>query len=476
MTRASIAAVLAVGVASWSTAAAQPPQPQPEQRGAGAADEMQRAFAAQVGVAGGLTASRVAAAALRHSPTLAARRQDEAIAASELRGTRLEFLPRASLGGRYTRLSSTPDTVIEVPVPPAPLSVTFPGALENQWSFGAEVSVPLSDYVLRLGRAVATRRHSLRAAEWMSVAEKRRAAAEARLAYYDWARARLGTLVAERALAQAIEHRRLAERRVAAASATRADLLSAESRVGEGEDLVTRARLDASLAERRLRVLMGDAGAAPLSIGEDVLAPLPARSSEASAGPTDRLIAEAVAGRAELRALGENDGALAARSALESARFVPRLDLVGNLARENPSARAFPQADEFATVWDVSAVLSWALDDLPRAREKRRELAARRRQVDDRRRELVDGVVLEVTRAAQEVRAAEQSVGTRRRTLAAAEEGHRVRMRLFEVGSASSTELGDAETDLTRARFGVIDAHIALRKALVALDLALGRH
>ena len=469
MTRASMLAALAI--AAWAAPAAA--QPAPSEADADAAAELQRAFAAQVGVAGGLTAPQVSAAALRRSPSLAARREDVAIASSELRGTRLEFLPRAQLTGRYTRLSSTPETVIELPIPMAP-SVTFPGALEDQWSFGGQVSVPLSDYVLRLGHAVAARRHSERAAEWMSVAEKRQAAAEARLAYYDWARARLGTLVAGRALAQAIEHRRLAEKRVAAASATRADLLAAESRVGEGEDLVTRARLDASLAERRLRVLMGDSGASPLAIGEDVLAPLPG-AGDASAAATDRLIAQAMAGRAELRALGENGNALVARSALERARLFPRLDLVGNLARENPSSRAFPQADEFATVWDVSAVISWALDDIPRAREKRRELASRRRQVDHQRRELVNGVVLEVTRAAQEVRAAEQSVGTRGRTLAAAEEGHRVRERLFEVGSASSTELGDAETDLTRARFGVIDAHIALRKALVALDLALGR-
>jgi outer membrane protein TolC len=466
MTRQTMLTALAI--AAWAAPAAAQPRVTSE---ADAAAELQRAFSAQVGVAGGLTASQVSAAALRHSPALAARREDVAIASSELRGTRLEFLPRAELTGRYTRLSSTPDTVITLPIPMAP-SVTFGGALEDQWSFGGQVSVPLSDYVLRLGHAVAARRHSQRAAEWMSVAEKRQAAAEARLAYYDWARARLGTLVAERALAQAIEHRRLAEKRVAAASATRADLLAAESRVGEGEDLVTRARLDASLAERRLRVLMGDSGAAPLAIGEDVLAPLPGAGDAAA---TDRLIARAMAGRAELRALGENGNALGAQSALERARLLPRLDLVGNLARENPSSRAFPQADEFATVWDVSAVISWALDDIPRAREKRRELASRRRQVDHQRRELVDGVVLEVTRAAQEVRAAEQSVGTRRRTLAAAEEGHRVRERLFEVGSASSTELGDAETDLTRARFGVIDAHIALRKALVALDLALGR-
>jgi outer membrane protein len=462
-----LVAALAVLV-MWSAgrAAAQPVVPG---RRTDAADELQRAFAARVGVPGGLTSAQTAVRALAHSPSAAARREAVAIAASEMASTRLEFLPRATLTGRYTRLSPTGDTDIEgLPVP-----VTLPGALEDQWWFGVQVAVPLSDYVLRLGRAVASRRHSVRAAEWMSDAERRRAAAEARLVYYDWARASLGVLVADRARAQAEQHRALAERRVAAASATRADLLLAEARLGETEELVTRARLGVTLAERRLRVVMGDTGGAPLAIGEDVLAPLPVQNG--ADGESRRLVEAALAARPELRALGEGDRALAEQSRLERARFLPRLDLVGSIARTNPNPRGFPQSDEFDTVWDVSAVLSWEFDEIPRAREKQHELSARRRQLDHERRQLADGVVLEVTSAAQEISAAATSIETSRRVLASAEEGHRVRQRLFEVGSASSTELGDAETELTRARFGVIDAHIALRKARVALDLAVGR-
>jgi outer membrane protein TolC len=459
-------AALAAALAA-RPAAAQPGPARPA-RGNEAAAELERAYAREIGVAGGLTAGKAAARAAAHSPAAAASGEEVAAAESQLAGTRLEFLPRTGLTGRYTRISPTGDASIELGgLPP----VTIPGPIEDQWWFGAQVQVPLSDYVLRLGRAVAARRHSLRAAGWMREAERRRAAAEARLAYYDWARASLGLLVAERARAQAAQHRALAERRLAAASLTRADLLLTESRLAEADELVTRARLAAELAGRRLRVAMGAPPAERLSIGEDVLAALPA----GPAADDEELVAGALAARPELRALGESAGAVSAQRDLEGARFLPRLDIVGNLARANPNPRAFPQSDEFDTIWDVSAVLSWALDDVPRAREKRRELSARRRQLDDQRRQLRDGVVLEVTRAAQEVRAAQASIETSRRALAAAEEGHRVRERLFEVGSASSTELGDAETDLTRARFGVLDAHIALRKARVALDLAAGR-
>jgi outer membrane protein len=468
MTRArmTVSAALVAAAWTWSPPASAQPPAQPA-RPAPGEHELERAFDEQLGVAGGLTADRAAKAALTRSPSAAALREDVAIARSEMSSTRLEFLPRATLSGRYTRISPTDDIEIEgLPVP-----VTLPGAIEDRWSFGAQVTVPLSDYVLRLGHAVAARRHSVRAAEWMSVAERRQVAAETRLAYYDWARARLGVLVAERSLAQAGQHRRLAERRVAAASATRADLLLAEARVGEAEDLVTRARLDAQLADRSLRVLIGDKRSA-LAIGEDVLAPLPL---DADVARGDGLVAQALAARPELRALGEGARSIEAQSRLERARYLPRLDLVGNLARERPDSRTFIQEDRFATVWDVSAVLSWSLDEVPRAKEKRRELAARRRRVDEERRELVDGVELEVTRAAQQVSAARTQIETSRRTLAAAEEGHRVRERQFEVGIASSTELGDAETEVTRARFAVLDANIALRKARVALDLAAGR-
>ena len=475
MTNAWIAAAaVAAALLAAGPAAAQPPGSATPAAGAAptAAAELESAFARVVGVPGGLTAAGSAARALRHAPAAAARREDVAIAESELRSTRLEFLPRAALTGRYTRISPTDDATIEGL--PVPMPVTLPGALEDQWWFGAQVGVPLSDYVLRLGRATAARRRSVDAATWMSKAEERRAAAEARLAYYDWARATLGVLVAERARTQADQHRALAEKRVRAATATRADLLLAEARVAEADELVTRAQLGAELADRRLRVLVGEPDGErgrPLTIGEDVLARLPPRPS----ADDDALIATALADRPELRALGESRGALADQRALEGARLLPRLDLVGNVARANPNPRAFPQSDEFDTIWDVSAVLTWSLDDVPRAREKRREIDARARQVDAQRRQLSDGVVLEVTRAAQEVRAAERSIETARRAQVAAEEGHRVRLRLFEVGSASSTELGDAETDLTRARFAAIDSHIALRKALVALDLALGR-
>ncbi|HUS65860.1 MAG TPA: TolC family protein [Kofleriaceae bacterium] len=435
--------------------------------GVGEARAQELDLTGEVGVAGGLTADDAARRAVTASHTVAGARAEEAAAESDVAGTRLEFLPRVTLSGRYTRLSPTDDAEIEGL--PTPMPVTIPGALANQWSAGIQVGVPVSDYLVRLPAATAARRHAARAAAAMTEAGRLGAAAGARVAYYEWARVRLAAVVAERARLQAVEHVELARRRLAASSATLADVLLAEARVAEREQLVVEARTGAAVAEKRLRLALGDPGAAPLAIGEDVLAPV----APLAAG--DDAVARALAARPELRALAERTAALDEQRRLERARYLPRLDLVGNAAYANPHPRAFPQEDDWRTAWDVSAVLTWSLDDAARGREARRGLDARARAADAERRRAADDITLEVTHAAARVEQATQAIASSARVLAAATEAYRVRKRLYEVGSATSTELGDADTELVRARYGVLDAHIDLRVARALLAAALGR-
>jgi len=59
--------------------------------------------------------------------------------------------------------------------------------------------------------------------------------------------------------------------------------------------------------------------------------------------------------------------------------------------------------------------------------------------------------------------------------LAAAEEGHRVCTKLFAIGLATTLEVAEAETQLERARLGVVDARIERRIGEARLAYALGR-
>ena len=73
------------------------------------------------------------------------------------------------------------------------------------------------------------------------------------------------------------------------------------------------------------------------------------------------------------------------------------------------------------------------------------------------------------------MREAEVAIESTARGLAAAEESYRVRRSLFQNGRATSVELTDAETDLTRARLEAINARVDLRIAHVRIEHALGR-
>jgi outer membrane protein TolC len=73
------------------------------------------------------------------------------------------------------------------------------------------------------------------------------------------------------------------------------------------------------------------------------------------------------------------------------------------------------------------------------------------------------------------VQDAELAIETTARSLSAAEAAYDVRRAQFRAAQATSTELSEAETTLTQARFAAIDARIELRMARARLVHATGR-
>ena len=67
------------------------------------------------------------------------------------------------------------------------------------------------------------------------------------------------------------------------------------------------------------------------------------------------------------------------------------------------------------------------------------------------------------------------AVGAVQEQLAASEEGFRTRGELYRAGRATSVELIDAETELTRTRLELVNAYVDLHIAQTQLDHALGR-
>jgi outer membrane protein TolC len=448
---------------------------------------------------GGLTADEVARRAAESSVDARVKERGAEAADARRDEAAAGYWPKLTGTARYTRLSAVAPIAFADPrlsfvvTPSQPGDATtarminltgpnpdplYAGSLPpfaipvNQYLLQASVIVPLSDYVFRVSEAIAAATHSARAARVDERAARLKAAAEGRIGYYQWIRARGQALVAAQALDQARGHLRDAQQMFAAGVLSKADALRAESQVKSTELLLTRTQNLVALSEEQLRIVMHDRRAQRYEIGEDVTAALPARANDAELG---RLQEEAFDHRLELRALDETAGSVRDLGRLARAAAYPRLDLAGNAIYANPNQRIFPLQDKFDATWDASVALTWTPTDIPGARAAERTQASQEAQVLAQREALLDGLRLEVTQAFQAQREAEVALDTTLQGLRAAEEGTRARRDLFRNGKATLVEVNDAEGELTRTQLEVINAHIDARIARVRLDHAVGR-
>ncbi|HRE92584.1 MAG TPA: TolC family protein [Myxococcota bacterium] len=175
--------------------------------------------------------------------------------------------------------------------------------------------------------------------------------------------------------------------------------------------------------------------------------------------------------RPEPQALTQQERALTARSRLAGVQRLPRLDLLAQAQLVDPNPRTIDQSSGLVGIWDVSAVVSWSLDGLWEAETDERGLAAERAALDADRQALDDGLRLEIASALSSMADATSQRDSAQAMIAAATEGYRVRLALFQSALATATELAEAETRLASARL----AQVTLRVGKTLLDHALGR-
>jgi outer membrane protein len=411
-----------------------------------------------LGRAGGLRADDVAARAVATSPDLRRHKEEIAEASAQLDRALIAMFPRLSGSAQYTRLSSIGSQSIG--------PYTIP-ELRNQTVLEQSITVPLLDYVMRLPQTYKAARLQRSSTALNERASRLQTDADARVAYYEWARARLQRAVAEQSVEQARQHRKSVGDLFEVGNASRADVKRIEAQVASNELFLARAQKLESVLDEQLRILMHDDSRKPFDIGEDLR---PARPAGGDSG-----IEQALSTRLDLRALGEAAQAARARSSAALAAALPRLDAFAKLTTANPNSRYFPSRDQFDSTWAAGLQLTWSPNDVADGRAAAREADAKAAQADAQRESLRDAIRGEVEDAYQSLRAAESSLSSTSRGLEAAEESYRVRRELFLQGRATSVELTDAETELTQARLDAIGARIDHREARVRLDHATGR-
>ena len=466
--RATSAAII-VSFLAASAAMAQPkkaprpPKPAPAAAGPTDAATFDSEVAALLARSGGLTADMAAARAAKTSPEVRRRAAEVAVARAQAVQTELVRVPQLTASARYTRLS-------DVDLPMLAPGFSFPVIL-NTYTVGAQLVVPLSDYVLTFPDLTAAARAGTDAARTSEQSTRIEVAATARVAYYEWVRAKLQALVGHRLVAQIEASLQQVRALAEVARLSRADLLRVEAQRAQAEQ--TAAQLDnlAALREEQLRIMIGANATEPLAIGEDVRADLPVPP----AATTDQLATSAARRRLDVKTLDAGIVARDRQRRAQRAGRYPRLSAFGQVDYARPNQRIIPQEDRFDLTWAAGVQLTWSLNDTLTTGAKVDEAEAEVDKLVEDRAQLLDGVRLQIVSAQQAVALAQKAIAVSSEGLAAAEESYRVRRELLAAERATAVEIVDAETQLTQARFAAINARIDLRVALAQLQHASGQ-
>ena len=439
------------------------------------------------GEPGGLSADAVAKRAAATSYQAQASAEALRGAAARVDAAWSAFLPRLSSVASYTRLSDlTPPslgTIVSTTQPctdpqgcavdPTTLvgrSLAFPVIVDN-WLLQATLTVPISDYFLRIDQNYTAATHARDAARFDVGAARTKSASDGKIAFYNYLRAKGSLIVAKLALDDQKTHLTDTKNLSEVGNATRVDVLRGETAVAAAELAIVQAQNFVDLAQKQLRIAMHVDDAAPISSAEtlDGTALPPVQGSLAT------LVAEAQSQRYEVRSIDASAEAARQQAKVARAGAYPSVSAFGDAILANPNQRIFPQTQTWFGTWDVGVRLTWSPNDIPTALASAADANSRAAGLVAQKQALRDGIAIEVTQAYQAVQEADFSLGSTAKQLSSAREAVRVARELFKAGRINSTTLTDAETELTRARLALLNARIDARTARVRLDHALGR-
>ena len=422
---------------------------------------------------GGITAEQVGQRAVETS--FAAKQSLETLHAAQARvdAAWASFLPRLSGSARYTRLSSFTVPDINLGTPAAPYIVKgsdiYPLFLNNT-TLQATLTVPISDYFLRINQQYTSATQSADAARFDLGASRATTLSNAKVAYYTWMQMRGAVIVAVEALNDQRIHLNDAKNQFTVGNASKADVLRAETNVASAELAVVTAENQADLAETQMRIALHAPPERRLVPGEGLDGnPAPFQ------GSLRALVDEGMAARFEVKSILKNAEAARKTASVQKANRYPVVSAFGDAIYADPNARLFPAQQKFFPTWDLGLQATWAPNDILTANGNAADYDARAAALEAQAQVTREGIEVEITQSWQGLKQAEFALGSTARELASAEEAYRVARELFNNGRGTSTTLTDAERDLAGARIDALNARVNARIAHVKLEHAVGR-
>jgi len=369
------------------------------------------------------------------------------------------FLPRVDMLNRYVATSATLSP--GAPGPTGGLAPAAIGVAYDAWQTDLQIQWTVYDFGRTAGRFGQAQMQKT-IAQLQANRMRETIAFEVAAAYFQALEAAAVHKIAEEAIRRAEAVLEDTRARRAAGVALRDDVLRIEVELAGARDALVRAREAELAAEARLNNGMGRDAALPL-----VLADAP--SEAAFRATLADSMQQAIEGRPEVNVA--RDRVASAQYGRQAARgeFLPRISLRGSIGRVD--------GVNVENGWQEGAAIHI---DMPiySGGQRRGDLRAAEADIQQAvadAQSLLNDISLQVTLAHREVHFSYERIGLARPAVAQGEETLRIVRERFRNGTATPTDVVDAQNSLTRAQQRFVSARIEYLTALARLAYATGR-
>ncbi len=353
------------------------------------------------------------------------------------------FLPKFSTSYSYKRLNDEPGFKFPGFPPLIPASDMVTGTKDNyNWVIEAKQPIFAGGGILanyqanKIGEDAAFLEEK---AKYQDVVQ------EVKIDYFDILRAQRILTAARQSVEMLEAHRNVAENYFKVGMIPKNDLLYAEVELANGKQALIKAQNAVELAKSRFNTLLKRRIFEPVEI-VDILNYQPMKQS------LEECLSIAQQNRPELKI-----SALKAKQAEKLVRiaqsdYLPAVSVVGNYTRFGDEPSVSGSRYQEIESWYVMAVASWNFWEWGKTKFKVDASRARENQAIDTAKELNDQITLEIKNAYLLLQEAENQITVSEKVIEQAEENFRISEERYKERVATSTEVLDAHTLLTRAK------------------------
>jgi len=286
-------------------------------------------------------------------------------------------------------------------------------------------------------------------------------------AYWNILKAQKLYMVADQTVSQIADHVRVAQDYYNVGLIPLNDLLKSEVQLADAKQNLIKAENSLLLAKSNFNTLLRLPFEKDTEV-QDILTYQPFTR------PWEDCLQEALKRRPEIREIETQIEMAQKNIQLAQSEYFPQVVLQGRYIKQGDSPGVSGSPFVYADNWDIVAAMKWNLWEWGRTHYLEQERIKQREQVKETLTQIKDFIRLEVKDAYLILREAEKSFTLAEKSIAQAEENHRISEFRYREQVATSLEVLDAQTLLTQAKNNLYQALYAYNLAHSRLMRAMG--